>query len=412
MAREKYVAVIGIGEEDTAHLRLLLRVAAGKLEHHWRWGTEDNADLVIVNPDELAGQIARNRAFSGGRRCAVFNDSEALRDGELRVAKPLKAEDLIALLNGSVVAFSNLQAPMLQQSDDFYGQGKFDARFELEEDDAAQARVQRRDNAPAPGLDELFKPDSQSTKPQFAVPGNLGDGARIERSRALSARGERRVGDSVDGRRKPTDKPEGINIADTSSESISAGRGKYSLRDYLQNTLLGGPATFSLEGAPALTLDPKESVFHTAAKLRALSVYCQMDLARDGWRPVTSQELARLRSEQPARPYAQLIWLDVLLHAGGRLATHLDPGGRYKLKHWPEIEREFPNHQRVATALQQPLKLNEVAAASGAPMAKVFDVVTAWDALGLIEVEGRISRHIEQKSGGMLGRLRNLFDKS
>ena len=412
MASDKYLAVIGIGEEDTAHLRLLLRVAAAKLEHHWRWGTEDNADLVIINPAELAGQIARNRAFSSGRRCAVFSADEALHDGELRVAKPLKTEDLIVLLNSSVVAFSNLQAPMLQQSDDFYGQGMFDAQFELEDAATAQARVQRPETAPAQGLDELFKPDSQSAKPQFAVPGNLGAATRIERSRGLSARGEHRVADSVDGRRKPTDKLEGVNIADASMHEAPGVGGKYALRDYLGGNLLGGPATLCLPGAPALTLDPKEKVFHAAAKLRALSVYSQGQLPRDAWRPVTSQELARLRNEQPARPYAQLTWLDVLLHAGGRLATHLDPGGRYKLKRWPEIQHDFTNHQRIATALMQPLKLNEAAAASGAPMGDVFDAVTAWDAVGLIEVEGRMARHAAPESKGLLGRLRNLFGKS
>lgn len=412
MASEKYLAVIGIGEEDTAHLRLLLRVAAGKLEHPWRWGTEDNADLLIIDPAELGGQIARNRAFSGGRRCAVFGTDEALRPGELRLAKPLKADDLVALLNASVAPSDSSQAPLLQQSDDFYGQGMFDAQFHLEEDTAAHARVQRGESAPALGLDELFKPDSQSAKPQFVVPGKLDADTRIERSRSLSARGEHRVADSIDGRRKPTDKLEGINIADASMGGAPGVGGKFPLRTYLTGVLLGGPATLCLDGAPAITLDPKEKVFHTAVKLRALSVYCQDGLARDAWRPVISQELARLRSEQPARPYALLIWLDVLLHAGGRLATHLDPGGRYKLKRWPEIEHEFTNHQRIATALLQPLKLNEVAAASGAPMADVFDAVTAWDAVGLIEVEGRIRRHAELESTGVLARLRNLFGKS
>ncbi|MGH8042933.1 MAG: hypothetical protein ACREPN_12935, partial [Rudaea sp.] len=88
MAIEKYLAVIGLSEEETAHLRLLLRKISGELKQNWRWGTEENADLVVVNPAELAGQIARNRAFSGGRRCAVFDNDEALRSGEIRLHKP------------------------------------------------------------------------------------------------------------------------------------------------------------------------------------------------------------------------------------------------------------------------------------------------------------------------------------
>ena len=101
MASEKYLSVIGLSDEDTAHLRLLLRKIYGHLDNHWRWGAEENADLIIVDPSELSGQIARNRAFSGGRRCAIYDEKEPLRDGEARLARPLKDENLIAVLNGN-----------------------------------------------------------------------------------------------------------------------------------------------------------------------------------------------------------------------------------------------------------------------------------------------------------------------
>ncbi|MDR3387080.1 MAG: hypothetical protein P4L92_08525 [Rudaea sp.] len=412
MASEKYLAVIGLSEEDTAHLRLLLRMVAGQLEHRWRWGAEENADLVIVDPADMPGQIARNRAYSSGRRCAVFSETETLREGELRLARPPKAESVLAMLNGDAATATNLGAPVMQQKDDFYDLDTFTPEFEIEDEETAEARSRQRDTTPAPGLDELLKPDEASTKPQFAVPMQLHEDTRISYSSGTSTRSQRRVADSIEGFRKPG-KQEGINMAPLATRGTTADAGKHALRDYLRGNLLGGPAAISLDGAPALTLDPKEKVFHAAGGLSALAPYCLQDLAHSAWRPVTTAALGRLRTDQPAQPYSRLIWLDVLTHSDGRLAKHLDPGGRYRLKGRPQVERDYPSHLRIIAALSQPAKLNEIAAASGVPMDEVFALINAYDAIGLIEVERRLPRHEPPAAGtgGLLARLRKPFGK-
>ena len=54
----------------------------------------------------------------------------------------------------------------------------------------------------------------------------------------------------------------------------------------------------------------------------------------------------------------------------------------------------------------QPARLHEIAAASGAPMSDVFDVVNAYDAIGLIEWTPRAPREADPKpERGLLGRL-------
>lgn len=411
MASEKYLAVVGLGEEDIAHLRLLLRMVAGQLEHRWRWGAEENADLVIVDPGDLAGQLGRNRAYSGGRRCAVFSQSEPLRDGERRLTTPLKAENVVAIMNGSTAAGGRLNVPVLQQNDDFYNLGSLNAEFELEDEETAAARSHQRESEPALGLDEMLKPDAESARPQFAVPGRLNADTRIEGTPGVSARGERRVADSVEGLRKPQQPSAGINIGAHIERAPAADSGKHPLRDYLRSPLLGGPATISFKGAPNLTLDPKERVFHATGNLRALSPYCGIDLPRAAWRPVTTHDLARLRAEQPAQAYSRLVWLDALTRSSGHLTSHLDPGGRYRLKRREQAEADFPQHAGILAALMAPAKLNEIAATSGRSMTEVFDVVNAYDAIGLIEVERRLPRHVEPVSGGLLARLRKPFGK-
>jgi hypothetical protein len=160
-----------------------------------------------------------------------------------------------------------------------------------------------------------------------------------------------------------------------------------------------------------LTLDPKEKVFHSAGSLKVLAPYCVQPLPHAAWRPITSAELGRLRISQPAQPYSRLVWLDTFVHFEGRLAQHLDPGGRYRLKSRPDFRRDYPQHLRIATAMQHPAKLNEIAASSGAPMDEVFAFVSAYDAIGLIEVERRPPRHFTPAPAGLLGLLRNPFGK-
>jgi hypothetical protein len=413
VASEKYLAVVGLGEEDTAHLRLLLRAATHQLEHRWRWGTEDNADLVIVDPTQLAGQIARNRAFSSGRRCAVFSDAEPLRTGEVRLTRPLKSDGLVAVLNGTLSAATVVSSPVAQFKNDFYDVDAFNPTFELEDGEPVASRPQQRETSPAPGLDELLKPDAEARKPQFAVPVKLGADTAIQGGGTSSVRSERRVADSIHGVRPPEEKPVGINLGSRLTGLTVAGDvGAHPLRDYLEQPLLGGPATIGLPGVPALTLDPKQRVFHSAGSLRSLSPYLRQDLPRSAWRTVTTQELARLRTEQPAQPYARLIWLDVLIHADGQLARHLDPGGRYRLKQRPRPDPDFPAHEHIVAAMEVPRKLNEIAAISGASMAEVFDLVTAYDAIGLVEVEQRLPRGPSSaKPSGLLSRLRKSFGR-
>lgn len=414
VASEKYLSVIGLSDEDTAHLRLLLRKVYGYLDNHWRWGAEENADLIIVSPAELAGQIARNRAFSGGRRCAVYDENEPLRDGETRLAKPLKDDNLVAVLNGTAETGAGLGAPVLQHDDKFYDIGALDPQFELEDDEAAQARAHRGEHTPAVGLDELLKPDTEAFKPQFSVPGKLQKDTAVEgTATARSARGDQRVADSVGsfGRVSRENHPVINTSVPVKRGDAAAPTKQYTLRDYLRSDPLGGPATLTLGDAPPFALDPKTQTFHTPGKLPALAAYCTAELPPTAWRRLTTNEFTQIRSEQPAQPYSRLIWLDALVRSGGRLASHLDPGGRYKLKRSQQAEADFPSHARIIAALAAPAKVNEIAAASGAPMAEVFDVINAYDAIGLIDMERRLPRHAEPEPTGLLARLRKPFGK-
>ena len=167
-------------------------------------------------------------------------------------------------------------------------------------------------------------------------------------------------------------------------------------------------------GAPELALDPAAKAFHADGTLRALATYSTRMIAREDWLPLDAADLSRLRAAGKAQPYARLLWLCHALGSNGHLAPGLDINAKYKLARWPQIEREFPKHFRIATVmLKQPATLTEVAEQSGATLADVIDFTNAYNATGYIEIEGA-ARAAETTArdtgrGAILARLRKPF---
>ena len=409
MTNDKYLAVIGLSEQDEAHLRLLMRRAAiDHLSYMWRWGSEDKADLVIVDPTDFGGQMARNRAFNSGRRCAILGNDEDLREGELRLPKPMKLENVAELLNevGAAGAFDDAEA-IIPNARNFYEDEQLEPATEPEaEDEHIDLHLEsgeQREASPAEGLDDLLKPDSAAKKPTFSVPLEIKEDTTLEATRRVAtARREKRLADAGEGLRRGDRTPGEINLsAPPALEPAVAPSVATTLRDYLRGNLLGGPATVTLRNAPALTLDPKGRVWHSPTNsLQALVPYCRQTLPQRDWHPLTTTELARVREQQSAQPYSRLLWLATLVNSGGRLAAHLDPGGRYRLKDGAFVETELPTHARIGNVMQSMAKLNEIAAVSGATMAEVFDVINAYEAIHALETEKRQPRYTETSTGG------------
>ncbi len=406
MSGAKTIAIIGIPDEEAAHLRLLLRKGAPDLDHRWRWGDESDADLVVVDPRSFAGQMARTRAQGAGIRCAIFSDNPVER-AELVLRRPLRLANVIAVLNQAASAFA--RDPEIESNTaDFYTRDLGD-----EGPDGTRAGVDTTAGHAnvVPGLDDLLRPQpaelrtAQEWTPQpVAAP-------------AADAPSVSSLGDVPQDAAAPSATP--ASAAPTrhyaTRAAMLADTTPYGLRAYLEGDLLHGAARYALPGMPSLVLDPKHKVAHAPVELGALGPYCRQHWRLCDWQPLTSAELAELCATQPPLPYARLLWLDVLLHSGGHLAAHLDPGGTYRLKHRLEIDPELSKYFRIASAMLQPMRLHEIAAASGAPMADVFDLVNACDAVGLIEWQPRPRRDDRQPpkpSPSLLKKLRKPFAKS
>lgn len=377
VSRTKTLAVIGMPDEEAAHLRLLLRSCAADLQQEWRWGEETGADLLVVDSQSFSGQMARTRALGAGVRCAVFSD-EPVEDAELVLHRPLRRADVVSMLNraGSAVVPDAAIAP---HADDFYTR---------DVGDAGPVDVDARPLATAPvverGLDEALRPEPMELRERPTA----GPGVRAETeapARKYASREEM--------------------LEDTAPRN---------LREFLDADLLRAPVRYALRNAPELTLDPKNRVAHAAAGLAALAPYCSARWRRCDWQPLTNAELADARETQESHSYTRLVWLDVLLGSGGQLARHLDPGGTYRLKQWVEIEKDLNRYFRIGSALLQPMRLHEIATAAEASMADVFDFVNACDAIGLIEWQPRARRDDDAVGSkpSLFGKLRKSFNRS
>ena len=80
----------------------------------------------------------------------------------------MRADAIVSLLNTSSATAVSRSSEVNQFANDFYDVDNFSPAFELEDDNAAESRSHQREENPAPGLDELLKPDAEAMKPQFA----------------------------------------------------------------------------------------------------------------------------------------------------------------------------------------------------------------------------------------------------
>jgi len=180
------------------------------------------------------------------------------------------------------------------------------------------------------------------------------------------------------------------------------------LADWLRPGALPGPVRLQLADAPALVIDPGSQTYLSGAALKPLLPYATAIVREADLQPVDPAGLPALATELGgSQPLARLAW--ILAHGGGNgaLLPGFNPNERYKLLKWPQMEREFPRHFRIATVMMKgPALLTEIAEQSGAALAEVIDFVNASLAVGVAEPEAPAPAEPEAAKGGLLGRFR------
>ncbi|MFC4729667.1 hypothetical protein [Coralloluteibacterium thermophilus] len=187
-----------------------------------------------------------------------------------------------------------------------------------------------------------------------------------------------------------------VAVAAAAPEALSAGASR-SLSDLLATAT--GPLRLSVPDAPPLVIDPADDSWIGDGALKPYLPYATAALGADAIVPATAADLQGTRQS-----LARLRWLAGLGQADEVRAEAEAAPVRWRLRHWPQTEREFPRHLRIASVMMKgPETLQMIAAKAGAGEEDVAAFIAAGLATGTVLRE---AAEDGEARGALLGRLR------
>lgn len=159
---------------------------------------------------------------------------------------------------------------------------------------------------------------------------------------------------------------------------------------WLRPGALNGRARYQSGKGPELLIDFAQRQYFGPATLKPLAEYFVANVGLRDFEQLDDQAWQSAAAGLgEAQPLARLQWFGGLLAGEGKLLPGFDPNGRFVLSKWPQTEREYPRHFRIATAMMKgPSTIAEIAAASSVPAADVIDFINANLATGFAESSG------------------------
>jgi len=378
------IGLAGMDPATETALKSAFSEANERLASHWRLLPEADADLVVVDMDSMYGPMSWLRLHASGKRVIGLTSAPRAQT-DYRLGRPFSAQSLGELLREIAK----------------------DAGVELTAADTAQAVAA---GAPVEAPLETATASGDADPHAAAAP--------VESPAAEPAAPEPEpVAAAADPEPQPepvvaaVDAPEPEPAATPVPAPAPPAPGVRRLFDWLvEPGRLDGRLRYRLPSGPTLLIDASARTYHGPAALKPLAQYFEGEIARDAFESLDAATWEReAASVGTAQPLARLAWFGGLLAGGGQLLSGYDPGGRYQLTRWPQTEREFPRHFRIATAMMKgPATLAEVAAASGIALDEVVDFVNANLATGYAELvpEPPPEPAEPAKPTGLLGRLR------
>jgi hypothetical protein len=353
------LGITGMDSATEDALRSAFEQATTRLGKAWELAPESSAGYVVVDMDSMYGPMSWIRLHAAGKQVIGLTGGSRTQADYL-LARPVDADALAALLTSISGQAPAAEAPPAAQA-------------------SPEAPPSVSTPAPAPA-DEL--PEERATPsrdPEAAAPPE--PAAALEPAPAA---------DAPPAPPAPPAAPRERTLADWLAPGALPGRWK------LQR------------GGVSVLVDADARTYHGPAALKPLAAAFDGTVERDDFEPIAADAWAGVATGAP-QPLVRLQWLGALLAGKGALLPGYDPAGQYRLVKWPQTEREYPRHFRIATAMMKgPATLAETAAASGVPLEEVADFVNANLATGFAEpvLAAPAEAAEPPKPGGLLGRLR------
>lgn len=422
MSLSRTLSIVGASEETTAHIRLLLRIASTRLEHPWQLQNAESPDLIIIEPQgDLATSAVKTHCKAAGIPYAVICDQDEIVVHGMALRRPLKMDQLVAVLNavGNALPQTADSAVVAGKDTDFYNaelgdqiprggnNNPWDQAGRVQPNPEI-AEIPARNPDIADGVDafDLAVKGDPLVEPPPKVPLvdettelepiKLGTSARHAFRRGANTHDEASLLGVSAMELEPIALTSQQISAPPARETIGSGS-TVLLSELLQENAIQSPMRISAAGLPDVVLDPKLQCYYSSEPLEDLLPYASADTNGMQTSSIAGNELQRIRDNQPASPLDELRWLLAIASSKGRLNPGLDPGGSYSLKHVLPAAPELHSHGRIAALMTTPMPLHEIARASGARMEDVFDIVNAYHAIGQTEYIPR--RRLQEPDG-------------
>ncbi len=378
------LGLTGMDQSTEAALKSAFAEAQGRVGA-WTLVAENDADVVIVDMDSMYGPMSWLRLHAAGKRVVGLTAAPRTQ-ADYRLSRPFDAFQLAALLN----EISPQDTAPVQE---------------------APAPAPALASAPAPAAPPapvavVEPPAPAPVAPPPAPEPPAPPPAVVEAPAAVVAPPQP----------APTPEPvppppAPVEAEAPVAEAPPAAPRSTPLSHWLRPGALTGQARLQKDNGPVVYIDFSQRTYHGPATLKPLAGYFTGSTSVRDFEQIEgavwAAETAKLGEAQPLN---RLQWYGGLLAGEGRMLGGYDVEARYVLTKWPQTEREFPRHFRIATAMMKgPSTVAEVAAASGVPVEDVIDFLNANLTTGFADVAPETPPATEpaaKQGGGLLDRLR------
>jgi hypothetical protein len=386
MSTQRFIHCVGTSEEDTTHIRLLLRLVQTQVSDGWAWGAEAKADLVIVDTRRVVGDTALRRAGQRGIPCVRIIDEKEPTPGGLFLRKPLQRDAFAALLARVESGSVDTEEPEASDWDSGIADldwGMIDLSALEADHPGAQLGYGPPTHAGETHTDlELAEiADLSAHLIDMVATATTVAGSEPDRADEVAASGAAHVETSSAADAKFAQVEEAYIPREVIDPNAT-----FPLVYYLEKGVLEGPSRIVLPRRGPLVIDPATQMFWAQDSLSMLEPYFRELLRFGDWERLDGMELERARGGMAVRPFKHLIWLDAFVHSNGFLARRYNMNGDFRLTNRIDLSADYPQAVRVTTCMSgAPKKLHEISRDSGVGLEQVCDIINAYDALGYVE---------------------------
>lgn len=336
----------GMDRATEAEVAAAFKIANAETGHRWTFVEGDAADYVIIDMDSLYGPMSWLRLHGMGRKVIALTGADR-QQTDYRLPQPVTATDLAVLLS------------------------------EIAGDAAGASEGAAPPSEPEP-----------SPEPEAAA----------QSAPAVAAVSQ----PAPEPPRMPETEPAPGPAAATPAAEPAPPAAR-TLQQWLAPGALRRRVRLQRPDAPVLLIDPQAGHWHGPGALKTVAACFAGELPESDFAtPDDAAWEAEAAALGPAQPLPRLQWL-------GGLVSGAAADGQYLLKKWPQTEREYPKHFRIATVMMKgPAGVAEIAEASGVRQEEVIDFINANLATGYAEPAPApaAAPPASPRTTGLFGRIR------